>query len=254
MSGQTIGGFTYNPSDVVSQWAATQLADRKKRGRRLFMAVVMFVLFTVITYYTVREKYMALFMDLEAMASQAGGVAMDGTKLALKLTLSQIYPFLRPLFFNNPNTPNAIINLYYTCIVDAGDDAGKGPFSTVANKYRWPLSGIFTYNPQSGDPWLDGSLAVNTMFGFFEYNHDSGMMDLMNSCNSASNGQFFGIKDDTSLFTATITKANGYTKDDNTSNATFCSVTAGDYAQAGLNAVFHYVLPVVMLIAMFAAG
>lgn len=89
-------------SPLSDEYYHSQLVETKVSWV-VIMVIIMTTLITIVVIVaTVRSRYSAFILDPRI-----------GTSFAYMCAFGHVYPFLAPLFFKNPNTPDIVINTYY---------------------------------------------------------------------------------------------------------------------------------------------
>jgi hypothetical protein len=176
------GGYTAKTPDVQGLEAAASLNRFAREKRSLIVAVIVLILVSLVVWLSLRGQYASLIGDLTTLYGK------DGTYLAYKIALVRTYPFLHPLFFNNPSTATIVANMYYGAISQVdGSIVGGSDISAKDSAYVPGLTCMFYKN---------GALAAGsaaTAFGFLELNPTAGWTELWQACQEQTN--FLGSQD-----------------------------------------------------------
>jgi hypothetical protein len=219
------GGYTAKTPDVEGLEAAASLNRFAREKRSLLVGVLVIAFVVIAVWLSLRGQYASLINDLETLYGKAG------TSLAYKIALVRTYPFLRPIFFNNPSTADVVANMYYGAIanVDSSIITATGP-SSVATKDQAYKPGLTCMFFPGGS---NAAGSANTVFGYMEMNPQAGWSDIWNAC--AEKKGFTG------------TQSSGW---NNASGAACCPESTEQWLASDAQSIFQYVVPVLGLLIM----
>lgn len=218
------GGYTASTPNVQNLAAASTLNSAAKKKRFWIFAFIITAVVVIMVGLSLRSQYAPLINDLTLLYGS------DGTKLAYKIALVKTYPFLRPLFFNNPSTADVVSNTYFGAIQNADPSIiGGNSLSDKDKAYTPGLSCIFYKN----GPLVPGS--NGTIYGYLELDSQAGWDDIWQACTEKRG--FFGSQE------------GGWV---NAEGSPCCPTNNATVVGNDFQTIFQYAVPVIgmLLIAM----
>ena len=135
-----------DPKAIETQYYTQQVQDRKHNRRIRIIKAVVFVLTLSVLAMLLRDHYQQLILVMGSW----GWIS----------ALSHQYPPLAYLFFKNPNTPDAMVNLFYAQA--SGEIQLHDGVGSIIN----------LANPRNSSP-------TSTVMGYMENNRQTGYADLI---------------------------------------------------------------------------
>lgn len=89
-------------SSLADKFYRTQLVESKITVALLIAAGVVLLITLAVVFFTIRGHYLDFVQS-----------PYIGSSFGYMVAFSHTYPFLAPLFFKNPNTPDIVINVFY---------------------------------------------------------------------------------------------------------------------------------------------
>lgn len=154
-------------SSLSDQFYRIQIRESKISWGIILAVIILAIITVVVMVATVRSSYKSFITDPRI-----------GTSLAYMCAFSHVYPFLAPMFFRNPNTPDTLINIYYymASFQPGGPSPPWGPGALALSD---PFLAIVV-----PDNWRD---AINTIVWYSESNSTAGYSDVMTWASSSGN-------------------------------------------------------------------
>lgn len=146
-------------SSLADQFYRTQLVESKISWSLLIGIAVLFIITTLVVILTIRGHYLS-FIQSPAI----------GTSFGFMCAFAHVYPFLAPMFFKNPNTPDIVINIFYAYQGFVPTNSQPNFWGPVAPQNN-PLLALV--DPSN---WRD---AVGTIVWFAESNRNLGYSDVV---------------------------------------------------------------------------
>jgi hypothetical protein len=152
-------------SPLSDEYYRVQLTEGKISWAIIASIIILTLITVVIVVSVIRSRYITFLSDPNI-----------GTSFAYMCAFSHVYPFLAPLFFKNPNTPDIAINIYYFMQSFGSNPAPWGPNAPCPN--CWQALVV-------PDNWRD---AVNSIVWYSESNANYGYDQVLTWAQSAAVG------------------------------------------------------------------